>query len=242
MNRREVSAAQFGTGLALCLLIAAMLLYAAVHNERPAESEVSAGHIMTDMTEATHTAFDPYGTAPVTTTRCYDLNLATADDLMGVKGIGAALAERILAARAQCGGFQRRSDLLTVRGIGEELMERIMQEFYIVDELPPLVTVTTTMPAATETKITVTAGRYDLNLVTKEELMRIPDMTETLADGILELRTVIQYYTHLYEVLYVDGMDGVYVDSVLADHLYVTPRTTTAAATTTQFIRDSAAG
>ena len=242
MNRCKVSAAQLVPGVALSLLIVGVLLYAAVHYDRPAESEVNVSHTLTDSTQATHTESETTSILSVTTTLCYDLYLATADDLMRVDGIGPALANRILNARTQRGGFQRRSDLLVVNGVGERLMERIMEEFYIANELPPIVTVTTTMPAATETKITVTAGRYDLNLVTKEELMRIPDMTEALADGILELRTVIQYYTHLYEVLYVDGMNGAYVENVLANHLYVTSQTTTAATTDTQFIRDSAAG
>ncbi len=146
MNHRRISAAQLGTGLALCVLIVGMLLYGSAHREQPAESEVHISHIATDMTT---TSQDDAITKP---------------------------------------------------------------------------SQTTTMPAASATEVTVTAGRYDLNLVTKEELMRIPDMTEALADGILELRTVIQYYTHLYEVLYVEGMNGVYVDDVLANHLYVTPR------------------
>ncbi len=146
MNRRRISAVQFWTGLALCVLIAGMLLYGSVHRERPAESEVHISHSATDTTTASQND---------TTTK---------------------------------------------------------------------ISQTTTKPVATTTEITVTAGRYDLNLVTKEELMRIPGMTEALADGILELRMTIQYYTHLYEVLYVEGMDGVYVDDVLANHLYVTPR------------------
>ncbi len=227
MGQRGKITAQLGTKLAFFLLIAAMLLYAAVHYEHPAEPEVCENHIVMESMESTQVCFTedemPETTTSLTMARCCDLNAATAEDLMRVKGIGSALAEKIVAARIQCGGFKRRSDLLVVSGIGETLVERIMTEFYIVDELPATVTTTTKTPAVTEVRTTVTAGRYDLNLVTKEELMQIPDMTEAIADGILELRTVIQYYTHLYELLYVDGISGTYLLDVLEHHLYVAP-------------------
>lgn len=224
MGQRGKITAQWGTKLAFFLSIAAMLLYAAVHYEHPAEPEVCKNHIVTKATQASLTAI---GTQSSTTSRttalCCDLNAATVEDLMRVRGIGSALAEKIVAARIQQGRFERRSDLLVISGIGEALMERIMAEFYIADELPAIVTTTTKTPAATEIETTVTAGRYDLNLVTKEELMRIPDMTEAIADGILELRTTIQYYTHLYELLYVDGISGTYLLDVLEHHLYIAP-------------------
>ncbi len=222
MNRLKAFLAEQGIRLALCLLAGAMLLYAATYYEQPAPQRLELTASVTTVTQsATVTKATCASAAP-----CRDLNAAAAEDLMRIEGIGETTAERILAVREEQGGFRRRSDLLAIEGVGEILMERIMAAFYITDELPPVITETTT-PAVTTTGITVTAGRYDLNLVTKEELMRIPDMTEALADGILELRTLIQYYTHLYEVLYVEGMDGVYVDDVLADHLYVTPQTAT---------------
>ncbi len=223
MNQRGRIAARLGTRLASFLVIAAMLLYAAVHYERPSEPELCESHAVA---ESTQDLYHANGTSESATTLtvapCRDLNAATVEELMRVEGIGAVLAEKIVAARKQCGGFQRRSDLLGVEGIGEELMNRIMMAFFITDELPYMVSDTTAMPAATEMETTITAGKYDLNHVTKEELMRIPDMTETLAEGILTLRAEIKYYTHLYELLYVDGIDGRYLLEVLEQHLYVT--------------------
>ncbi|MFR4197850.1 MAG: ComEA family DNA-binding protein, partial [Ruminococcus sp.] len=46
----------------------------------------------------------------------------------------------------------------------------------------------------------------DLNTATREELMRIPEMTETLADAILTLRQEIRYFSSPYELLYAEGM------------------------------------
>lgn len=224
MGQRGKTTMQLGAKIALLLSGAAMLLYAAVHYEHPAEPEVCENHMMTEATQTHLTAIETQNTTTtLTTVLCRDLNAATAEDLMRVEGIGSALAEKIVAARTQCGGFERRSDLLAISGIGEVLMEQIMTEFFIADELPATVTTTTKTPAATEMKTTVTAGRYDLNLVTKEELMRIPDMTEAIADEILELRTVIQYYVHLYELLYVDDIRGTYLSEVLEQYLYIAP-------------------
>lgn len=210
---------------ACCLLAVAALIYAAATREPPAETEVT---LSSQVTLATlQSGADSSADTTTAKPLCRDLNAATKEDLMRVEGIGQVLAQRIITDRTRKGGFCRRAELTDIDGVGESLMQRIMEEFFIPDELPPeteITQTTTKRPAATETTLTVTAGRYDLNLVTEEELLLIPGMTKQLAEGILELRTAIQYYTHLYEVLYVDGMNGSYVDDVLAEHLYVTPR------------------
>lgn len=54
-----------------------------------------------------------------------DLNRATKRDLMGLPGIGAVIAGRILLYREERGRFERVEDLLRVRGIGKKKLERI---------------------------------------------------------------------------------------------------------------------
>jgi len=54
-----------------------------------------------------------------------DLNRASADDLVGLPGVGPVLARRIVEARRERGTFHRIEDLLTVRGIGPRLLERL---------------------------------------------------------------------------------------------------------------------
>lgn len=214
----------------ICLLIVAFMVF--VVTLTPGDNRdtitllpttgIESGQNHTADTTAT-VAYDT-ATLSISAPLCSALNDAAVADLMRVEGIGEVLAERIVAYRAANGPFTRRRQLLEIEGIGEALMERIMAEFSIAGELPDetgVVTTITTMPAVTTVTTIVTAGRYNLNEVTREELLLIPDMTEKLADGILELRGLIQYYTHLYEVLYVEGMDGVYVDDVLSKHLYV---------------------
>ena len=66
-----------------------------------------------------------------------DLNSATAQELESLPGIGAVLAERVIAYRKSVGRFQTVEDLREVTGIGSKKFDR----------LKPLVTV-----AAAETK------------------------------------------------------------------------------------------
>ncbi len=54
-----------------------------------------------------------------------DLNSASAADLEDLPGIGATIAERILAYRDERGGFTSVDDLKEVSGVGAKLFERI---------------------------------------------------------------------------------------------------------------------
>ena len=47
-----------------------------------------------------------------------DINTAGTDDLQRLPGVGPAMAERIMSARSNDGGFRTVHDLLNVRGIG----------------------------------------------------------------------------------------------------------------------------
>lgn len=54
-----------------------------------------------------------------------DLNRAGRRELEELRGIGPALADRILALRGEKGGFERVDELLDVRGIGPRTLERL---------------------------------------------------------------------------------------------------------------------
>jgi competence ComEA-like helix-hairpin-helix protein len=61
-----------------------------------------------------------------------DLNVATADDLTALPGIGPVRAARIVAARAARGGrFARVDDLLDVPGIGRATLARLREHVTI---------------------------------------------------------------------------------------------------------------
>lgn len=64
-------------------------------------------------------------------TRAIDLNRATSEELEQVRGIGPALAARIIARRDEVGGFGRVEDLIEVRGIGPATLESMRGRFFV---------------------------------------------------------------------------------------------------------------
>lgn len=54
-----------------------------------------------------------------------DVNTADVDELQELPGVGASLAERIIAQRRAAGPFQSFDDLKEVKGIGEKTLERM---------------------------------------------------------------------------------------------------------------------
>ena len=66
-----------------------------------------------------------------------DINLATAQDLQRVPGIGPATAEKILALREERGGFFFIEELKDVSGIGEKRLEALKEMFYCAAPADP---------------------------------------------------------------------------------------------------------
>ena len=60
-----------------------------------------------------------------------NLNTSTSEQLQTIRGIGPALAERILNYRKEKGKFAKAEDLMNVRGIGEAKFEKIKNQVSI---------------------------------------------------------------------------------------------------------------
>ena len=159
-----------------------------------------------------------------------NLNTADADDLKRVPGIGDRLAEEITRFRDARGGFQRRAELLEIPGIGAVLAARIMEKFEIPDELPPetappettVRTEITVIPETTVTEKTEPQAHlfFDINTVTNDELLQIPEMTEEMAEAALTFREKIGAFRSVYELAAVQGFSGEYVAHTCWDYLY----------------------
>ena len=56
---------------------------------------------------------------------CININTATSQELQTLRGIGPAMAQRIIEYRQTAGGFSTVDDLTNVKGIGEKTLEKI---------------------------------------------------------------------------------------------------------------------
>jgi competence protein ComEA len=63
-----------------------------------------------------------------------DLNKATVEDLVKLKGIGQTYAERIIDYREKNGPFKNVQELLAIKGIGEKKLESIKDLLMIGEE------------------------------------------------------------------------------------------------------------
>lgn len=74
--------------------------------------------------------------------------------------------------------------------------------------------------AETETTA-ASAGYYDLNRVTREELLRIPALSEQQADEILALREKLHGFLSIYELGLLDSLSGDKILHELTQYLFV---------------------
>lgn len=99
-----------------------------------------------------------------------DMNLATAEDLKQVYGIGAVLSERIIAERAKIGAFVSMVQLEDIYGLRPEVLQKLNEQFAILDE--PKV------------------ARCPVNSATIKELMRVPYFNYGLAKNTVVYRSM----------------------------------------------------
>ncbi|MBD5140358.1 MAG: helix-hairpin-helix domain-containing protein [Ruminococcus sp.] len=87
-----------------------------------------------------------------------DINAATVEELMQIKGIGKATAESIVSYRENYGYFYSFEDLLNVYGIGDKTLDNIRDYIYISVELLPetAAAVRETVTTAVTSSVTVT--------------------------------------------------------------------------------------
>lgn len=97
-----------------------------------------------------------------------DLNLASAEDLMSVPGIGPKLSERIVKFRDLLGGFLADEQLLDVYGLEPEVVQRALLKFTVISK-PNI-------------------EKINLNKATVEEMARLAYIRYKVAKGISDYR------------------------------------------------------
>ena len=115
-----------GTEAGLLLLTAVFLCLMVCILQRSQTGEISGDYvIVTERTppEPVTPVVEPLG--PV------DVNSADSETLQRLRGIGPALAERIIAYRTEHGPFTAAEDLLAVPGIGEATLADIREEIIL---------------------------------------------------------------------------------------------------------------
>lgn len=160
-----------------------------------------------------------------------DLNAATAEELETLPGVGAILAERIVSYREAVGGFQALEELQQVNGIGSGIYSQIAPYLFIIGELQTI-SPESELPEATDAaapelepetapeSASASIPRLDINIATAEDFQKLPNVTPEQAEAIVRLRTQIQYFQNIYELLYADGMtDWLFLS--IRDYLYV---------------------
>ena len=156
-------------------------------------------------------------------------DLATAEELETLPGVGAILAERIVSYREAVGGFQTLEELQQVNGIGSGIYSQIAPYLFIIGELQtispepdtqPSESSEPTMPEEKTASDSESIPHLDINIATAEDFQKLPNVTPEQAEAIVRLRTQIQYFQNIYEVLYAAGLrDRLFL--CIRDYLYV---------------------
>lgn len=178
----------------------------------------------------------------------FDLNKATASELDMIPGIGEVISTRIIEYRSNNGSFRSVDELINVTGIGEKTLAKFREYLYVEggNEIntepqqtnPPTIETPSVLketPQPTETpkenhtseveqteipSKEIEILHLDMNKASVEEFATLPGIDIELAKSIVELREKIQYFSHPYELLYVDGMTENKLNAIL-QYIYV---------------------
>ncbi|GGI57049.1 ComEA family DNA-binding protein [Winogradskyella haliclonae] len=122
---------------------------------------------------------------PKTNTQKQDLNTATASQLQKVYGVGEKLSERIINYRNKYGGFISEVELSQIWGLSPEVIERIVADFTV--------------------KTPRQINKYNLNEVTRDQLVTIPNIDYEIANSIIEERILREGFQNIEDLTKFEG-------------------------------------
>ncbi len=167
----------------------------------------------TDATESTETVTEI--DLPI------DINTASADELVYIKGIGETIAGNIVSYRDEHGYFYSFEDLLNVDGIGDKKLEDIRSFIFISPEIAAQAPDSGTDHDAEKPYTGQDTGilRIELNSATEEELMQISGVGDTLAAAIVEYADT-KGFNSVSDLMNVDGIGEKRLENI-APYVYV---------------------
>lgn len=121
-----------------------------------------------------------------------DLNLATAEELQEINGIGETLSQRIIKFRDRLKGFQVDEQLHDVYGLEYSVVKRIQAEF-TVKEKPPV-------------------EKININKASASDLATLPFITFNMAREIVDYRYLHEGFTNLEELQKIAGFPAEKID------------------------------
>ena len=157
-----------------------------------------------------------------------DINEATLQQLVDLRGIGTATAQRILESRAAQGEFPSLESLTRVQGIGEGTLNRLrpsLLDFGIPD--PPQIPLQLQPTLPSQPLQTPAAAHrpqgtaLDINTASAADFARLPtmselrpEMTPEIAERIIDYRTRLGGFTSVDQLGHVSGISGSYLEDL----------------------------
>jgi len=129
-----------------------------------------------------------------------DINLATADDLQSVNGLGPVLSRRIVKYRNAIGGFTEKAQLNKVYGLEFEVIERVWQKFKLNK---------TTVKPNFKKMI-----KKPINTATDEDLKKVYGIGDILANRIVKYRNSLGGFAVKEQLNDVYGLSPEVIDRI----------------------------
>ena len=98
-----------------------------------------------------------------------DLNTASIEDLLPIRGIGEKLADRIIKYRVKVQGFSSKKQLSEIYGLSEEVITEVWKYFELLS-MPEII-------------------KLNINEVSKKELSKVPYLSYKEVDEVLIFRS-----------------------------------------------------
>jgi competence ComEA-like helix-hairpin-helix protein len=196
---------------AAVLVLGASALRFAVESRRPDGGLAwDSASVLPELLEASRTDVERQRlrSLPLGDDERVDPNIATAETLDRLPGVGPAAAQAIVAAREAGTRFSVGEDLLAVRGIGPATLEKAMPHL----TLPARGSGSGVLDSRPEVRTSSTEGRLDLNRASASELETLPGVGAALAARIVETRKRLGRFASVDDLESVRGIGAATVE------------------------------